>query len=825
MKIAEARKKTSRRWRTHEITWEQFLSRVRAPLRTGETVREYKAMAKEDRDIAKEAAGGFVAGALDGGARKTDHVTERSMITLDADHAKTNAWEEATCLMEYRMCCYSTHSHSPAAPRLRWIIPTDRPMKPDEYPAVARMVASWIGIDQMDPTTYEVARLMYWPTCSSDGDYAFREQEGPVLTVDEVLSSYGCGDAWKDTALWPMGTEEQSIRERIRRRAGDPTEKSGIVGLFCRTYDVPAAIDEFLPDIYTEAGEGRYTYAKGSTAGGAVLYDNGAFLYSNHATDPAAGYSQNAFDLVRIHKFGELDDVSLEDTPVTKLPSYGAMCKFCAGLPELKAQMAAERACEAEEAFSDLLASEAGDEETDAGDWKSGLEINAKSGCPESTINNALLIILNDPALKGAIATSDFDGRRYVLRGLPWDSSLDERRRYPDLWNDADDAGLRLYLSRVWGIVGRSIVDDALQVAVLQNTFHPVREYLESLEWDGVPRVDTLLVRVMQAEDTELTRAFTRKWMVAACKRVFEPGCKFDTMLVLVSPTQGSGKSMFGDVLAGSWFKDGLKSIDTKDAMQELRGKWIVEMGEMAATRKSTNEAIKQFISCRTDSYRPSYERYTRDFKRQCVFIGSTNSTQFILDETGGRRFWPVEVYASPDDSAERLRVLAGERDQLWAEAMHDYRSGEKTYLEGALLAEALAAQEGCTQTDEWTGWVQDYLDRPLPDKWDELTPEQRRDYILGDTLMDYGPCTRRRDTITIAEIRFELLGESLAKGAGGNNESSRHLGRVLNNMPGWRKKKNLVNTTFGRQRAYERTPVKGETPGQEQDHTGGGDE
>ena len=809
MKIAEARKKTSRKWRTHDITWEQFLAKVRAPLRTGETVREYKAMAKEDRDIAKEAAGGFVAGALEGGQRKTDKVLERSMITLDADHARPNAWEEATCMMEHRMCCYSTHSHSASAPRLRWIIPTDRAMTPDEYPAVARMVASWIGIDQMDPTTYEVARLMYWPTCSSDGDYVFREQVGPVLSVDEVLESYGYGDAWKDTALWPMGEAEQTLRHKIRQRAGDPTEKGGIVGLFCRTYDVPAAIDEFLPDVYTDAGEGRYTYAKGSTAGGAVLYDDGAFLFSNHATDPISGFSCNAFDLVRIHMFGALDDVSVEDTPVTKLPSYSAMCRFASELPAVRAQMAAERADDADTMFGDLVSTETAAEAETAPDdsWQANLELNAKTGTPESTINNALLILRGDPMLRGRIGFSEFDGRKYVRKQLPWDAD----RTYPDQWNDTDDAGLRLYLSRVWGITGRAIIDDALSVAMLQSTFHPVREYLSGLQWDGVERVDSVLIRALNAEDTALTRAVTRKWMVAACKRIFEPGCKFDTMLVLVSPTQGSGKSMFGDTLAGSttgWFLDGVKSIENKDALQSLRGKWIVEMGEMAATKKSTNEAIKQFIACRTDSYRASYERYTRDYPRQCVFIGSTNTTEFILDETGGRRFWPVEVHATPADAAKRIALLSDERDQLWAEAMHYYRKGEKTYLEGDMLIESLKVQADSTQTDEWVGWVQDYLDKPLPYKWNEMSPEERRDYIHGDTLIDYGPCGLKRTTVTIAEIRYELLGESLTKGAGGGNESSRHLGRVMNVMRGWQRKKNLVTTAFGRQKAFERVGI-----------------
>ena len=836
MKIAEARRRTSKSWRTHDITWEQFLNRLREPLRTGETVREYQTMDKESRDRAKEAAGGFVAGALSGRQRKKEAVLSRSMITLDADHARPDSWERATLLMEQRMCCYSTHSHTPAAPRLRWVIPTDRPMTPDEYPAVARRVADWLGIGEMDPSTYEIARLMYFPTCPLDGDYVFHEQAGPVLSVDEVLSTYGDGEAWKDASLWPCAESERAVLARAQQRAGEPTEKAGIVGLFCRAYDVPAAIDAFLQDCYEPAGEDRYTYLKGSTAAGAVLYDGGAFLYSNHATDPAGGRSCNAFDLVRIHLFSQYDDAEEGDVPVTKLPSYKKMCDFCASLPAVKDQILAERKAAADRDFGDLIgAREAAAAEPDGSEtlaaakpgiqegsaspdagaakrpeaterrWQDALTVSSKTGIPEATIDNALLILRNDPLLAGRFGLSDFDDRRYVRDRMPWEDQ-NGRRAYPDLWVDSDDSGLRLYFSKVWGIIGKNIIDDALQVAELRNRFHPVRDYLNSLSWDGVERLDSMLIRHMKAEDTPLTRAMTRKWMVAACKRVFEPGCKFDTMLVLISPTQGSGKSMVGDTLAGPWFKDGIKNVDQKDAMQDLRGKWIVEMGEMAATRKSTNESIKQFIACRRDAYRPSYGRYTRDFPRQCVFIGSTNCEEFILDETGGRRFWPVDVSAAkPGDSADRIRGLKAERDQLWAEAMYRYRQGETLYLEGDLLLESLRAQAHHTQDDEWLGMLQDYLDKPLPDGWDRMSPEARRDYIQGTSLTTYQDCTKRRDTITIAEIRFELLGEALTRGAGGNNESSRHLGRIMNVLPGWQRKKTKVSTPFGRQKAYER--------------------
>ena len=379
MKIAIARQKTSKKWRTVEMSWEQFLGKLRDPHRTAETMREYKAMSKADRDAAKEAAGGFVGGALNSGQRKTENVTERSLITLDADNAKARAWQRVTVLHDFRMACYSTHSHTEEQPRIRWVVPTDRPMTPDEYPAVARRVAEWLDIETMDPTTYEVARLMYWPTVSKDGSYEYHEQDGDLLCVDEVLQSYGYGEAWRDATLWPIAKCEQEIRVREQKKAGDPTEKQGIIGLFCRTYSVYDVIEQFLSDVYTEtANPDRFTYEGGTTAGGAIVYDDGKFLYSNHATDPVNGEgSVNAFDLVRIHMFGAQDGDAGSETNITKLPSYKAMSQWASELPDVKSQMVEERAAAMESEFGDLLgADESEEEQTDANAWKHQLELN-----------------------------------------------------------------------------------------------------------------------------------------------------------------------------------------------------------------------------------------------------------------------------------------------------------------------------------------------------------------------------------------------------------------------------------------------------------------
>jgi predicted P-loop ATPase len=317
-----------------------------------------------------------------------------------------------------------------------------------------------------------------------------------------------------------------------------------------------------------------------------------------------------------------------------------------------------------------------------------------------------------------------------------------------------------------------------------------------------------MLVDYLGADDSPLNREIAKRWMSTACARVFRPGCKFDTVLVLVSPKQGIGKSQFADILAGEWFQDGLPAIGSKDAMQALRGVWIVEVNEMAATKKVDDDAIKQFFAARNDRYRESYGRYEADHPRQCVFIGSTNTREFIVDNTGGRRFWPVDVHATRADVGRRMDAMRAVRDQLWAEAMVLYQKGTPSWFsEPAYLTELSEQQTQHTQEDEWQGWIEAFLDRPLPDEWDELSMDERRAIMRGDDLR-YPPeaqakWTRRRVEVTIAEIRNELLQEDLSKGGGGNNPTSRHLGRVLNALPNWRLTSRTTprDYTYGRQK------------------------
>jgi predicted P-loop ATPase len=281
--------------------------------------------------------------------------------------------------------------------------------------------------------------------------------------------------------------------------------------------------------------------------------------------------------------------------------------------------------------------------------------------------------------------------------------------------------------------------------------------------------------------------------------RAFRPGCKFDEVPILIGEKQGEGKSTFIKWLAmqDDFFNDNISDFDSQKGIEALQGKWIVELGELSGLKKAENETVKQFLSCRKDTYRPAYGRYAMDFPRQCIFLGSTNDREFITDETGGRRFWPVEIHASPESTSERMIALGIARDLLWAEAMALYRRGEKTWLSTAVeIAAGEQEQQRFAQQDEWAGLVRAYLERTLPPNWEKMKPEARREFIRSG---ERGEIPRRR--VSIAEIRYELLGEEV-KGA---NASSRRLGKIMNVMEEW-KLVGVRETVFGKQKVYEKT-------------------
>ena len=765
MKIAVGNSRMDKKWKNREISWEDLCQRVSSTIRTTETVEEYRKLKKGAQDNIKD-VGGFVGGQLREGRRKNGMVLCRSMLTLDMDYGEPGIWDEIDLLHDFRCCVYSTHKHTPEHPRLRMIIPLARDITEEEYPAVARMVAKEIGIDLFDDTTYEACRLMYWPSTSANGKFFYKTKDGPLLDPDAYLTKYA---DWHDASTWPVSSRQsEAVRRSITQQA-DPLEKPGIVGAFCRAYTIEEAIETFLSDVYEPSSmNGRYDYIPADSAAGVVVYD-GKFAYSHHATDPVCGKLLNAFDLVRLHKFRELDENVGLDTPPGKLPSFKAMSDLALGDDKVKAVFAGERIAQAAAEFSDE-------------DWQNGLELD-KSGHVKNTLRNLTLILENDPNLKGVVFNQLLDGME-IKGEVPWN--------HPSkFWRDADDAQLISYVDAHYGTFSARNYDIAVTKVADDRAYHPIREFIESLpEWDKVPRVDTLLVDYLGASDTAYVRAVTRKTLCAAISRVLRPGCKFDSMLVLNGP-QGVGKSTLIAKLAGEWFSDSLNLGDTKDktAAEKLQGYWILEIGELAGLKKAEVETLRSFLSRQNDIYRAAFGKRATPHLRQCVFFGTTNAESgYLRDTTGNRRFWPVKT---PGNGKKQSWNLTHEENlQIWAEALVYVRQGEKLYLSAEMDALAKDEQREAMESDEREGLVREYLDTLLPERWAEMDLFERRNFLTGSDfggLQEKG--TVRRTSVSNMEIWCECFGKERANL---RRTDSNELTGILARL-GWKRADNKV--------------------------------
>ena len=637
MKIAYGDSSTARKWKNNEISWEDFCKRVSTTQYTTETVEEYRKMTKARRDAIKD-VGGYVAGHLKDGRRKVGHVLCRSMLTLDMDNGMPGILDELKMLTDYRMCIYSTHKHTPDAPRLRLVIPMTREVSEDEYPAVGRKVAQEIGMDLFDDSTYEPNRLMYWPSTSSNGEYVYEVLDGELLDPDVYLAKY---DDWRDISTWPISSRESEVVKAAVNKVADPLGKEGIVGVFCRTYTIRDAIEKFLPDVYEpSAMDGRYDYIPADSSAGVQIIEE-KFSYSHHATDPACGMLLNAFDVVRVHKFPDDDPKK----------SFNAMAEFASSDDQVKLNIFEERQQEASAEFDE--------EDPDA--WKTQLTYQKKTAQIENTLHNLKLIMENDDAMKQIVFNQLADGME-IRDPVPW--------KHPSkFWRDADDAQLICYVDEKYGTFSQRNYSIAVAKVVDDRSYHPIRDFFKNLpEWDGVKRVETALVDYLGAEDTPYVRAVTRKLLCAAYVRVHNPGVKFDNMIVL-NGDQGIGKSTFISRLGCEWYSDSLNLSDMNDktAAEKLQGYWILEIGELAGMKKADLDKVKAFISRQDDKYRASFGRRVTPHPRQCVFFGTTNNENgYLRDITGNRRYWNVKVTGKGKHKAWELDedTVA----QIWAE-------------------------------------------------------------------------------------------------------------------------------------------------------------
>lgn len=781
--VAIGKSRLDKVWHNEKTTWSAFLNRLLTFTCTGENADTYKKMTKAQKGTVKD-IGGFVGAYLKDGIRQKAHVVEKTLITLDMDNAPKDYKERiGKVLSGHAHAVYSTHSHTPEHPRLRIVIPITKPISPDAYMAVARKIAADIGIDYFDQTTFAPERLMYWPSCPRGVDSVACSVDAPIINPDDVLATY---EDWHDASTWPIASAEKQVPEKFMARAAgkDPRDKPGWIGAFCRAYTVPQAIETFLSGVYIPFKKriDRYTYTNGSSAGGLHVFGRGLWGYSFHATDPTSQMACNAFDLVRIHLFGDLDSDFTQ--PGRKSRSYDVMVeRCCMNNPTVKLEMLRNRAGPEIEPVKDtdfddsLLDSEhpGKPKKRENDSWQGKLDIT-KSGQTKKTVKNLQLIIRNDENLKGCIAYDLFAGRLVKTGRMIWDKNPP----LSNAWSDTDDACLRNYMDVTYQLQCRAMLDDVLLQESHTHEFHPVRDWLGGLPpWDGTKRVERLFVDYLGAEDTEYSHTLARLMCRAAIARIFHPGCKFDYVLV-ISGGQGIGKSTLLRKLADEWFSDSLTSFDGKDAVEQLQGRWIIEVGEMQAASKAEAGSMKAFISRQADKVRLPYQHRSTEFPRQCILVGTSNDRSFLKDFTGNRRFWVLD--AAPGNMAETPKsafdMTDDEVKQIWAEAMDDYHKHYHTEADLCLPRKlekiALDMQEAHMDGLEVKDQIEGFLELPIPTTWANWDISTKRQWVqdhIGDDLPlgEYQDKLHgvgaemvlvKRTRVCVLEIACELFGK-----------------------------------------------------------------
>ncbi len=770
--IAYGNSRQAKNWVNKTIRYEDLKERLKVTIRTAESAEEYAKMSKAQRDAAKD-HGGFVGGVLKGGRRKVDAVELRSMIALDGDRidkAFLDAYEQNA---PYTSCLYTTHSSTEMNPRVRLVFPLLRDVTSEEFVAVSRYLAQMLGIDFFDECSYQPNQLMYWSSSPQNGVFVFKEVEKEWLDPDAILSAH---PEWTDPTRLPTSSRESKANQVTQQKVQDPLEKEGTVGIFNRVFfPVTRALETFLADIYepTESESRWHLIASGSIAG--VEIKDEKFVYSHHAKDPAYLKLCNAFDIVRIHKFGDLDDKA----------SFRAMCDFAMQQDEVKIVAANERLSEAEKDFAESVDDE----------WKKRLQRN-KNGVLENNLHNIRLIMENDPYMKNIVFNQLADGME--IRGaVPW--------KHPArFWRDADDAQLICYIDASYGSFSQRNYDIAVTKAADDRSYHPIKEYFDGLPvWDEMPRVDTVLIDYLGAQDNAYVRAVTRKALCAAYMRIYHPGIKFDYITVL-NGNQGIGKSTLIAKLGMEWFADSLTLSDMNDktAAEKLQGYWIHEIGEMAGMRKAELEKVKAFVSRQDDKYRASFGRRVTPHPRQCIFFGTTNSENgYLRDITGNRRFWNVKV--TGEGRMKPWDLDQETVDQIWAEVIVLSNAGEELFLDHTLEDYARKEQSEAMEQDDREGLVARYLDMLLPETWDTMDVHQRRDYVQDPDGLLNAKGTMHRETVSNIEIWCECFGKAKEDIKPADSYA---ISAIMTRLPDWSRPETRRRIPiYGLQRLYKK--------------------
>lgn len=674
-------------------------------------IAAYRVLKKPQQDDLKD-VGGYILGDLKEGRRRSGYILTRSAAVLDADNLPTGSTQEfimRVSLLGYSCCIHSSAKHSPDTPRLRVVFPFAEDIAADMYAPVIRLLCRLIQPEMtwFDPTCDQAGRIMFYPAHCRDVEPIFYANDGSGLLDAAALLNRRLPN-WRDPSTWPWFPRETDPGKLAVRSAKqqDPTVKTGLVGAFCNTYDILSAMDKFLPGVYSETTTpGRFTYTGGSTYGGAVVYEDGKYLYSHHATDPCGGMLVNAWDMVRLHLYGTLDDQAKPGTRGHSLPSYTAMCELAQEDAEVKARYAQVE-------FAGVFA------ENPPQDEEAAQKLAGHSG----EIISVDIVRLALKAL-GIRVRRNMITQIAEISGMPLQYSKENAiNTLPVILMDF----LRKF--KIKG-VSKNNVYDYLANIIDENRCNPVLEMLHNTQWDGISRIPEL-VRILGIPADSFQALLVHKWLVQciAMAHNTEGGVEAAEGVLTLQGAQGIGKTTLFRKLAvdQEWLAEGL-SLDmrNKDDLLRATSVWIAELGELDSTLKREQTSLKAFITQKVDRIRAPYAREPTTTPRHTSFGATVNKSEFLKDETGDRRFWVVPVSDIDLDTLIGLdetwfRQLWAEVYLLWQATPQGFRLTpvERATLEGLNRAywEPIKGEEE----------VRGLLDYDLPlEQWGQFTPWQ----------------------------------------------------------------------------------------------------
>nr|DAE22367.1 MAG TPA: virulence associated protein E [Siphoviridae sp. ctf4O12]DAE24448.1 MAG TPA: virulence associated protein E [Siphoviridae sp. ctbOs39] len=732
---------SSRRWEAATLTWERLVDRAHNP----ESVKD---------------CGGYVAGRLKGTARRKGRVEYRSAVTLDAD-AASETLPAVVAGLGLRALVHSTYSHTRAHPRYRVIFPIMGPgLSEEEYPRVARGLIEALGEAQFDPGSTQPERLMFWPATANPDEYEVVECQGETATAQSLLRDFGGLQATPDHKTGPKR---------------DPKELSGVAGAFNRVYDMARAVETFhLPYDPVDGEPNRWHYTPAESEGGVIVYPDG-YVFSNHASDPAYGRALSMFDLVALHVYGGEDRAAgvPQSTAPADRPSIQRAMREFAARPEIVTELVAAD-------FADVD----GDEDGARGlpEWVLEFHLHPKTGKPLDDVHNWDLLMRHDPVLR-ALARNEMDLTTVTRHPFPW-RTVEVGK--DDALTNADRAQISAHLQRAYNMPrpAQEQLNGVIDMVAQDNAFHPVREYLESLEWDGVSRIETYLPGAPDA----YTRRVARLVAVQAVARALDPGVKVDNCLILTG-RQGLGKSWFVETMARGWTctLGPIEGSGLRDTVMAMTRSWITVADEGFAMKKADAEALKQFVTLTHDVIRLPYAREHVKLPRRQVIWGTTNDAVFLRAQEGNRRFLIVEVAEKLDFGKYTDEYV----NQVWAEAVHIWKTSRDKYglkdnPELFLSSEEEAAAESvrsmATEEDSVGGLIQAYLDTLVPANWADMSPDERISW-LRDEEQGIVSGTHPIDVVCSLEIWEIALGRERGKHS---RVDILQITNALKQLPGW---------------------------------------